>query len=120
MKDYDANVLVSEAENADFFEAILSSGDAQNTKRDPKAVANMVIGSVFAGLNKINQTISECPVTPEQVGQLIDLMADGTISGRIAKDVFDLMFYEGEDQGRDPADIVESKGLEASYRYGRD
>ncbi len=111
LKDYDANVLVSEAENADFFEAILSSGDAQNTKRDPKAVANMVIGSVFAGLNKINQTISECPVTPEQVGQLIDLMADGTISGRIAKDVFDLMFYEGEDQGRDPADIVESKGL---------
>ncbi len=94
-----------------FLKLFLSSGDAQNTKRDPKAVANMVIGSVFAGLNKINQTISECPVTPEQVGQLIDLMADGTISGRIAKDVFDLMFYEGEDQGRDPADIVESKGL---------
>ncbi len=101
---YDAGVLVSEAENADFFE--------QATKgRDAKATANMVIGSVFAGLNKAGLTISESPVQADQIGQLVDLISDQTISSRIAKDVFDLMFDEGPDQGRNPADIVEEKGL---------
>ncbi len=101
---YDAGVLVSEAENADFFE--------QATKgRDAKATANMVIGSVFAGLNKAGLTISESPVQADQIGQLVNLISDQTISSRIAKDVFDLMFDEGPDQGRNPADIVEEKGL---------
>ena len=101
---YDAGVLVSESENADFFEQAAKGSDA-------KATANMVIGSVFAGLNKAGLTISECPVQADQIGQLVDLISDQTISSRIAKDVFDLMFNEGIDQGRNPADIVEEKGL---------
>ena len=101
---YDAGVLVSESENADFFEQAAKGSDA-------KATANMVIGSVFAGLNKAGLTISECPVQADQIGQLVDLISDQTISSRIAKDVFDLMFDEGPDQGRNPADIVEEKGL---------
>ena len=101
---YDAGVLVSESENADFFEQAAKGSDA-------KATANMVIGSVFAGLNKAGLTISECPVQADQIGQLVNLISDQTISSRIAKDVFDLMFDKGPDQGRNPADIVEEKGL---------
>lgn len=104
LKEYDASVLVSELDNANFFEAVAKG-------RDAKAAANMVIGSVFAGLNKVNKSISESPVSAEQVGQLIDLIGDNTISGRIAKDVFELMFYEGDNQGKDPAILVEEKGL---------
>ena len=101
---YDAGVLVSEAENAAFFEAAAEGQDA-------KAVANMVIGSVFAGLNKAGLAIADSPVSAAQVGQLVGLLADDTISSRIAKDVFELMFEEGPDQGKDPAVIVEEKGL---------
>ena len=101
---YDAGVLVSEAENAAFFETAAEG-------RDAKAVANMVIGSVFAALNKADLSIAESPVSAEQVGQLVDLMADDTISSRIAKDVFEMMFEEGSEKGKDPSVIVEAKGL---------
>ena len=84
--------LVSEAENAEFFEQAAKG-------RDAKATANMVIGSVFAGLNKAGLTISESPVQAEQIGQLVDLISDQTISSRIAKDVFDLMFDEAPTRG---------------------
>ena len=101
---YDAGVLVSESENADFFEQAAKG-------RDAKATANMVIGSVFAGLNKAGLTISQSPVKADRIGQLVDLISDQTISSRIAKEVFDLMFDDGPEQGRDPADIVDEKGL---------
>lgn len=101
---YDAGVLVGEAENAAFFEAAA-------TGRDAKAVANMVIGSVFAGLNKSDLAIADSPVSADQVGQLVDLIADDTVSGRTAKEVFELMFEAGPDQGKDPATIIEEKGL---------
>jgi len=101
---YDAGVLVGEAENAAFFETAAQG-------RDPKAVANMVIGSVFAGLNKADLAIVDSPVTAEQVGQLVDLIADDTVSGRTAKEVFEVMFEEGPDQGKDPSVIVKEKGL---------
>ncbi len=104
LKEYDAAVLVAEVENADFFEAVAK-------ERDAKACANMVIGSVFAGLNKADKSIAESPVSAAQLGQLIDLTADGTISGRIAKDIFDMMFYDEKYHGKNPADIVEEKGL---------
>ena len=106
---YDAGVLVSEAENAAFFEA--AAFDVEKGGRDAKAVANMVIGSVFAGLNKAGLAIAESPVSPAQVGQLVDLLADDTISSRIAKDVFEMMFEDGPDQGKDPSVIVEEKGM---------
>lgn len=101
---YDAGVLVAEAESAAYFEAAAEG-------RDAKAVANMVIGSLFAGLNRAGLGISESPVAPEQLGALVDLLGDDTISSRIAKDVFELMFEDGPDQGKDPAVIVGEKGL---------
>jgi aspartyl-tRNA(Asn)/glutamyl-tRNA(Gln) amidotransferase subunit B len=104
LSPYDASVLVSEAENAAFFEAAAEGQDA-------KAVANMVIGSVFAGLNKAGLAIAESPVTPKQVGQLVGLISDDTVSNSIAKEVFEMMFDEGPDQGKDAAVIVEEKGL---------
>ncbi len=104
LSPYDAGVLVSEAENAAFFETVAAG-------RNAKAAANMVIGSVFAGLNKSGLTISESPVSAVQIGQLVDLIEDDTISTRIAKDVFDMMFEAGEDQGKDPLTIIEEKNL---------
>ena len=104
LSPYDASVLVSEGENADFFEAAAKG-------RDAKATANMVIGSVFAGLNKAGLSIAKSPVTAEQVGQLVDLQSQDVVSSRIAKEVFELMFEAGPDQGKDPAVIVEEKGL---------
>ena len=101
---YDAGVLVGEAENAAFFEVAAEGQDA-------KAVANMVIGSVFAGLNKADLDIADSPVSAAQVGQLVGLIADDTVSGRSAKEVFELMFEDGPDQGKDPAVIIEEKGL---------
>ena len=101
---YDAGVLVGEAENAAFFEAAAEGQDA-------KAVANMVIGSVFAGLNKADLDIADSPVSAAQVGQLVGLIADDTVSGRSAKEVFELMFEDGPDQGKDPAVVIEEKGL---------
>ena len=104
LTSYDAGVLVGEAENAAFFEAAAEGQDA-------KAVANMVIGSVFAGLNKADLDIADSPVSAAQVGQLVGLIADDTVSGRSAKEVFELMFEDGPDQGKDPAVIIEEKGL---------
>jgi aspartyl-tRNA(Asn)/glutamyl-tRNA(Gln) amidotransferase subunit B len=104
LTSYDAGVLVGEAENAAFFEAAAEGQDA-------KAVANMVIGSVFAGLNKADLDIADSPVSAAQVGQLVGLIADDTVSGRSAKEVFELMFEDGLDQGKDPAVIIEEKGL---------
>ena len=104
LSDYDARILVAEPENALFFEEAAKG-------RDAKSVANMVIGSVFAGLNKLGISISQAPVTANQIGQLIDLIEDNTISSRIAKDIFEMMFEEGDDQGKDPKKIVEEKGL---------
>ncbi|MBL6642069.1 MAG: Asp-tRNA(Asn)/Glu-tRNA(Gln) amidotransferase subunit GatB [PS1 clade bacterium] len=101
---YDAGVLVGEAENAAFFESAAEGQDA-------KAVANMVIGSVFAGLNKADLDIADSPVSAAQVGQLVGLIADDTVSGRSAKEVFELMFEDGPDQGKNPAVIIEEKGL---------
>jgi len=96
----DAEVLVAERATAEFFEAAAQG-------RDPKAVANWVTGDLFGALNRKGLGIEESPVTAAQLGGLIDLIADGTISGRIAKDVF----AEMVETGGDPAAIVEAKGL---------
>ena len=107
MKDYglslyDASVLAMEKEKADYFEEVAKG-------RDGKLAANWVTGELFGALNKADKDISESPVDAKQLGSLIDLIKDGTISGKIAKDVFALVF-EGEESG-DPADIVEKRGL---------
>ncbi|MBH88016.1 MAG: Asp-tRNA(Asn)/Glu-tRNA(Gln) amidotransferase GatCAB subunit B [Pelagibacterales bacterium] len=97
---YDADVLTADKSYADFFE-IVSKG------RDAKFVANWVITNFFAMLNEVEKSIEESPVNAQQLGELFDLIQDGTISGRTAKDVFEEMFTNG---GR-ANDIVEAKGL---------
>ena len=97
---YDAGVLVVERETADYFEAVASG-------RDAKVAANWVITNLFGALNKKGLSITDSPVSADHLGKLIDLIADGTISGRIAKDVFEVMVEDGED----PETIVADKGL---------
>lgn len=101
---YDAGVLVAERETAEFYEAVV---DPDGAERDPKIAANWMAGDFFRRLNADDLEIADSPVSAAQLGGLLDLIADGTISGKIAKDVFDEMF----DTGRDAADIVEEKGL---------
>ena len=96
----DADVLVAERATAEYFETVAAG-------RDAKAAANWVTGDLFGALNRLGRAIEDCPVTPERLGQLIDLVADGTISGRIAKEVFADMIETGEAPGA----IVERKGL---------
>jgi aspartyl-tRNA(Asn)/glutamyl-tRNA(Gln) amidotransferase subunit B len=96
----DAAVLVAEHATALFFEQVAEG-------RDPKTAANWVTGDLFAALNRLAVGIEESPVSPAQLGALIDLIADGTISGRLAKDVFAEMVATGTD----PAAIIEKKGL---------
>ncbi|PWC55792.1 Asp-tRNA(Asn)/Glu-tRNA(Gln) amidotransferase subunit GatB [Azospirillum sp. TSO22-1] len=98
---YDANVLVNEKAKADYFETVAKG-------RDPKLAANWVTGDLFGALNKAGLEIEQSPVKAGDLGGLIDLIADNTISGRIAKDVFAIMF---ETPGKTPADIVAEKGL---------
>jgi aspartyl-tRNA(Asn)/glutamyl-tRNA(Gln) amidotransferase subunit B len=97
---YDASVLSAERENADFFESV-------GKGRDGKLAANWVINELFGRLNKDGKSIEETPVSAIQLGSIIDLIANGTISGKIAKDLFEIVFNEGGD----PADIVEKRGL---------
>jgi aspartyl-tRNA(Asn)/glutamyl-tRNA(Gln) amidotransferase subunit B len=96
----DAGVLVSEKETAQFFERAAA-------RRDPKTAANWVMGDLFGALNRLGIGIEQSPVSAEQLGSLIDLIGDGTISGRLAKDVFAEMVASGADPGA----IVEAKGL---------
>ena len=98
---YDAGVLVADIDIAQYFEEVANG-------REPKLAVNWVTGTLFGALNKAGLQISESPVSPESLGELIDLVEDGTISGRMAKDVFEEMMKTGEDA----ADIVEEKGLE--------
>jgi aspartyl-tRNA(Asn)/glutamyl-tRNA(Gln) amidotransferase subunit B len=100
LPSYDAGILVSEPEISAYFEAVAEG-------RDAKTAANWVITNLFSALNAQGKSITESPVAPAQLGQLIDLITDDTISGRIAKDVFEVMIETGED----PNKIVEEKGL---------
>jgi aspartyl-tRNA(Asn)/glutamyl-tRNA(Gln) amidotransferase subunit B len=101
---YDADVLVAERETADYFETVAKGGDKG---RDAKIVANWVINELFGRLNKEAKDIAAAPVSTAQLGAILDLMADGTISGKIAKDVFEIVWTEGGD----PRAIVEERGL---------
>jgi aspartyl-tRNA(Asn)/glutamyl-tRNA(Gln) amidotransferase subunit B len=97
---YDADVLVAERETADYFEAVAKGGDA-------KAAANWVINELFGRLNKEGKGIAASPVSAAQLGAILDLIADGTISGKIAKDLFEIVWAEGGD----PRAIVEARGM---------
>jgi aspartyl-tRNA(Asn)/glutamyl-tRNA(Gln) amidotransferase subunit B len=97
---YDADVLVAEKETADYFEAVAGG-------RDAKLAANWVINELAGRLNKEGKSIEETPVATGQLGAILDLIRDGTISGKIAKDVFEIVWSEGGE----PAAIVEARGL---------
>lgn len=97
---YDADVICENKEVADFFEKAASGHDA-------KKVANWLMGDFFSMLNKKKLTITESPITPENLGKLVDLINKEIISGKIAKDVFEIM----AETGQDPEKIVEEKGL---------
>ena len=101
---YDADVLVAERESAEFFEAVVRGGVG---RRDAKTAANWVINELFGRLNKEGREIGASPVDAEQLGIILDLLADGTISGKIAKDVFEIVWTEGGD----PRQIVDARGL---------
>ena len=97
---YDASILVSEKAIADYFEQVASG-------RDGKAAANWVINDLLGALNKAGKDIDDAPVSPQQLGAIIDLIKEGTISGKIARDLFEIVWNEGGE----PRDIVEARGM---------
>src|SRR5215813_3692846 len=102
---YDAGVLVAERESADFYETVL--GKLANQDRDGKVAANWVINELFGRLNKEGKPITDSPVSASQLGAIIDLIGEGTISGKIAKDLFEIVWQEGGD----PRELVETRGM---------
>ncbi|MBT5263244.1 MAG: Asp-tRNA(Asn)/Glu-tRNA(Gln) amidotransferase subunit GatB [Rhodospirillaceae bacterium] len=97
---HDADQIVEDRETAEFYESLAEG-------RDAKLAANWLLGELFAALNKSDNTLADSPISADGFGRLLDMISDGTISGRIAKDVFVEMF----ESGRDAEAIVEEKGL---------
>jgi aspartyl-tRNA(Asn)/glutamyl-tRNA(Gln) amidotransferase subunit B len=100
LPEYDAGVLTAEAASAAYFEAVANG-------RDGKQAANWVINELFGRLNREGRGIEASPIAPGQLGALIDLVASGEISGKTAKEVFEIVWTEGGD----PAAIVAERGL---------
>jgi aspartyl-tRNA(Asn)/glutamyl-tRNA(Gln) amidotransferase subunit B len=100
LSNYDADVLVAERESANYFEAVAMG-------RDGKLAANWVINELFGRLNKEGLSIEASPVSSKQLGSIVDLIASGTISGKIGKDLFEIVWTEGGD----PAAIVDKRGM---------
>ena len=100
LNSYDADILVSDKNYAEYFESVANG-------RDPKISVNWITGELFSALNKLNLDIHDSPVSSEQLGELIDLISDGTLSGRLAKDVFEIML----ETKKNPKVIVEEKNL---------
>ncbi|VDC30803.1 Asp-tRNA(Asn)/Glu-tRNA(Gln) amidotransferase subunit GatB [Pseudogemmobacter humi] len=100
LTDYDASVLTAELDSAAYFDAVAQG-------RDGKLAANWVINELFGRLKKEGQEIGESPVSAAQLGGIVDLISDGTISGKIAKDLFEILWTEGGD----PARVVEERGM---------
>jgi aspartyl-tRNA(Asn)/glutamyl-tRNA(Gln) amidotransferase subunit B len=100
LSDYDASVLTADTEDAAYFEAVTQG-------RDGKMAANWVINDLFGRLKKDGRELASSPVAPHQLGGIIDLIASGDISGKIAKDLFEIVYSEGGD----PRQIVESRGM---------
>ena len=96
----DARTLVAERETAEFFEEVAEG-------RDPRISANWIMGELFGALNRTDTDIAQSPVSAGQLGRLIDLISDGTVSNRLAKDVFEVMFETCDD----PEKIVEERGM---------
>jgi aspartyl-tRNA(Asn)/glutamyl-tRNA(Gln) amidotransferase subunit B len=100
MTEYDANVLTADVSDAAYFESVAKG-------RDGKQAANWVINELFGRLNKADLTIKDTPISADQLGGILDLIASDAISGKIAKDLFEIVWNEGGD----PAQIVETRGM---------
>jgi aspartyl-tRNA(Asn)/glutamyl-tRNA(Gln) amidotransferase subunit B len=110
MAPYTAAVLTAEKESADYFEAILAESVARQKKPETdiaRSVSNWVTTDLFGALNKLGKDIAESPISPAQGAELLALVADGTLSGRLAKDVFEIMLETGKNAGV----IVDERGL---------
>src|SRR3954468_6851165 len=105
LSSYDASVLVAERESAGFYESVLMR--LADKARDGKLAANWVINELFGRLNKEGRDIAASPVSAEQLGTIVDLIGEGTISGKIAKDLFEIVWQEGGD----PRTLVETRGM---------
>ncbi|RSV18949.1 Asp-tRNA(Asn)/Glu-tRNA(Gln) amidotransferase GatCAB subunit B [Sphingomonas sp. ABOLG] len=105
---YNAGVLTAEVETARWFDALLEEGTA------PVAASNWVTGELFGALNRVGKDITESPVTPGQAAELLALVADGTLSGSLAKQVFEVMLETGDAPGK----IVEERGLKQTSDSG--
>ena len=105
LSPYDAAVLVAERESADFYETVLAG--LADKARDGKLAANWVINELFGRLNKEGRDITGSPVLPDQLAAIVDLIGEGTISGKIAKDLFEMVWTEGGD----PRVLVEARGM---------
>ena len=103
----DAGVLVAERETADYFEAVAGGGNLTGQGRDAKAAANWIINELAGRLNKEGLAIAHSPVSAAQLGAILDLIADGTISGKIAKELFEITWTEGGD----PKATVQTRGM---------
>ncbi len=108
---YNAAVLTAEVETARWFEALLAALPSADLARQ---ASNWVIGDLFGALNRLGRTIEDSPVTPAQGAELLGLVADGTVSGTLAKQVFEIML----ETGQDPARIVEERGLKQTSDTG--
>ncbi len=105
---YNASVLTAEVETARWFDALLEGG------AEPKAAANWTASELFGALNRIGKTIEDSPVSPAQAAELLKLVGDGTVSGSLAKQVFEIMLETGEA----PSKIVEERGLKQTSDTG--
>jgi len=105
LSSYDASVLVAERESAGFFETVLAR--LTDKTRDGKLAANGVINELFGRLNKEGVVIGTSPVSADQLAAIVDLIGEGTISGKIAKDLFEIVWEEGGD----PRAVVEARGM---------
>jgi aspartyl-tRNA(Asn)/glutamyl-tRNA(Gln) amidotransferase subunit B len=114
---YNANVLTAEVETARWFEAMLAAGAAKQGKAEAelaKPAANWVTSDLFGALNRLGRDIEDSPVLPGQGAELLALVADGTLSGSLAKQVFEIMLESGEDPGA----IVEARGMKQTSDTG--
>ena len=97
---YDAGVLIAEQDQADYYETVAKG-------RDGKAAANWVINELFGRLNKEGKTVSTSPMSAAQLGAIVDLISENVISGKLAKDLFEIIWTEGGD----PRSVVEARGM---------
>jgi len=117
LSEGNTNVITADVANTRYFEALLADAATRQGKAEPevaKAASNWLVSDLFGGLNRLGKTIEESPISAGQGAELLSLVANGTLSGTLAKQVFEIMLETGED----PAKIVEARGLKQTSDTG--